>query len=446
MRSSRVIQILAGVVVLLLLCNALLSWALIPSKDSSSDVMWYGYQNAEEIDSVFVGSSLVSKSLDPTTYDALTGAHSYNMGTNAQMFAQAYTAIDTAWREHHIKTAILGIGYFQFQMRQGIGNEVAFYQARNNYSSLAERIVNDWRYITAEENWEGAVSVNYFFPWVYDHVTVDAASIVQNIQDKAKVEWSDLGESGNGFSNEIQEALDFSTLSYNQTMQGASQKETNAAYEELAQICTYCKDRGIDLYVVNMPMPQYYVVAFPEDYFDRASRIRRTCEENGVAYYDFNVARPELFTCKDEYYVDYEHVNQKGAEVLTSAIARLVTASQAGEDTSGWFYDQDSYQSSIDRIVCTNYTYTWDESGGLRVDAKAYCGSAVEPEYQFSLVHPESGEVTLLQEYSASSSLYLSAQTLQGLQNGKTMTIRVEARDRNHTDGIIRYYEELVDK
>lgn len=444
MRSSRIIRILAGTVVILLLMNALLTWVLEPATSSSSDNMWYGYQNREEIDTIFVGSSLVSRSLDPDAYDAIMGTHSYNMGTNAQMFAQSYTAIETAWREHQVQTVILGIGYFEFQMRQGIGNEVAFYRARNHYSTLSERIRNDLRYVFSEDNYEGAVSINYFFPWVYDHVTVDAESILANVQEKASAENKDAGEPGNGFSNGDDTVLDFNTLSYEDTCSAAAQKEVAPAYDELARICSFCKEHAIDLYVVNMPLPQYYVVAFPEQYYERADRIRQTCEENGFAYYDFNVARPELFTCDDAYYMDYEHMNQTGSEAFTKAVANLVTAVQGGTDVSSWFYDQDSYLASIDRIVCTNYTYDWNEDGSLTVTGYAYCGTGVEPEYQFSVWDETSGAYTVLQEYSASNILTLDADGVDTLKDNGNIKIRIDARDGNHPDTANRYYEDAI--
>ena len=202
MRSSKIRRVLIGAILCLLLLNQALTFLLEPAQSSSSDNMWYGYQNQEELDTIFAGSSLVSRSLDPDRYDRRMGTHSCNMGTNAQMFAQSYTAIETAWREHQVKNVILGIGYFEFQSRQGLGNEVAFYRARNHYSSMAERVRNDLRYVLDADNFGSSVSVNYFFPWVYDHVTVSVKEIAENLRQKLASDPSEQrGEPGNGFSN-----------------------------------------------------------------------------------------------------------------------------------------------------------------------------------------------------------------------------------------------------
>lgn len=444
MRSSKIGRVLIGTAVCLLLLNQLLTFALEPAQNSSSDNMWYGYQAKENLDTVFVGSSLVSRSLDPDRYDRMMGTSSYNMGTNAQMFAQSYTAIETAWREHHVRNVILGIGYFEFQSRQGLGNEVAFYRARNHYSSFRERLWNDARYVLEADNFDSSVSVNYFFPWVYDHVTVSASSIAQNLQQKlSEKKGQKSSVPGNGFSNGDTTRLDFNTLSYEDTSSAKSQKEVQPAYDELAKICDFCQQHDINLYVINMPLPEYYVVAFPDQYFERAEKIRRICEEYGTAYYDYNVSKPELFERKDEYYMDFEHMNQEGAEAFTDSVARMVQSVQNGGDVSSWFYTKEEYLRSVDRVVCTNEVWT-EEDGGIRVQAYAYCGSEVEPEFRFCVWNASEDEWEALQDFAAENELWISEKEAEKWRDAsRELRIRIEARDReNHS--LIRYYEEEI--
>lgn len=452
MRSFKIWKTVLGTAALLAVLNLLLIYLLEPAAGSSSDTMWQDYQGQEELDTIFVGSSLVSRSLDPAQYDAAMGTHSCNMGTNAQMFAQSYTAIQTAWREHRIQTVILGIGYFEFQYSQGIGNEVAFYRARNRYSTVGERLQNDLRYVLSGDNFDSSVSLNYFFPWVYDHVTVSAADIRTNVQEKlAKTQEKGNVTPGNGFSNGSLECLDFNTLTYDETSAAQFQKETSSSYKELAKICDFCREKGIRLYVINMPLPEYYVVAFPEQYFERADQIRETCEEHGFAYYDFNVSRPSLFQRKDSYYQDYEHMNQEGAEAFTVAVAGLVRRTEQGEDVTGLFYGKEEYLRSVDRIVCTNYTWERQEAG-LSLQAYAYCGSLVKSLFRFSVWDETSGSYKELRPFEEGSVLQLSAQeeqSLRKLSSSGVLRIRVEAKDANGEKdaagaGQIRMYEEEI--
>lgn len=79
MRSSKIGKVLIGTILCLSLLNQALTFLLEPAQSSSSDNMWYGYQNQEELDTIFAGSSLVSRSLDPDRYDRRMETHSCNM-------------------------------------------------------------------------------------------------------------------------------------------------------------------------------------------------------------------------------------------------------------------------------------------------------------------------------------------------------------------------------
>lgn len=448
MRSSKIRRVFIGTIIGVCILNAVLTFLLEPAQSSSSDNMWYGYQKQESLDTIFVGSSLVSRSLDPEQFDQKMGTHSYNMGTNAQMLAQSYTAVETAWREYQIKTAILGIGYFEFQSRQGLGNEVAFYRARNHYSSGWEAICNNARYVFQPDNFDSSVSVNYFFPWVYDHITLTGKDIAENLREKLEEKSSGKPEkAGNGFSNGDENCLDFNTLSYEDTSSAQKQKEVEPAYDELAKICRFCREKGIALYVINMPLPEYYVVAFPEQYFERAEHIRNVCQENGTEYYDFNVSKPVLFERKDEYYMDFEHMNQRGAEAFTDSVSRLVSAVQNREDISSLFYSKEEYLQSVDRVVCTNFTCE-QERDDLHIQAYAYCGTGITPEYRFLIWDEKEKNYEILQDYSENSALVLSdwRRKYEGkLTSDGKLRIRVETRNSGRkNDRAVSYYEENI--
>ena len=42
-------------------------------------------------------------------------------------------------------------------------------------------------------------------------------------------------------------------------------------------------------------------------------RLKALFAEYDVDYYDFNLAKPEVFETKEDYYIDYEHLNEKGS-------------------------------------------------------------------------------------------------------------------------------------
>ena len=125
-------------------------------------------------------------------------------------------------------------------------------------------------------------------------------------------------------------------------------------------------------------------------------------------------AREELLPCLDDLYYDLYHMVGEGADTLSAAFARLFNAYLAGEDTSGWFYpDAQAYLASIDFI--TNCWLTQETGADGQVTLRADCnrGTLVTPQYRFTLVQ-ESGEETLLRDWSEDAVLTCDAQALAG--------------------------------
>ena len=153
-------------------------------------------------------------------------------------------------------------------------------------------------------------------------------------------------------------------------------------------------------------------------------------------------------------------MNQAGAEVFTDSVARLVGAVQGGEDVSSWFYTKEEYLHSVNRIVCTNFTWTREENG-YAVRAYAYCGADVKPEFQFSVRSADGAEWSIVQEFSEDSTFRISAKDAEQWRNSAGhLRVRVEALDGSidqeqlkeqnvgtdaKNNSIIRSYEEELD-
>ena len=152
--------------------------------------------------------------------------------------------------------------------------------------------------------------------------------------------------------------------------------------------------------------------------------------------------------------MDFEHMNQEGAEAFTDAVSELIRKVQSGEDVSGEFYaDAEDYLKSFDRVVCTNFTWTREEDG-FHIQGYAYCGSQVTPEFQFSLWNPSEEKWEIRQAFSESDQLWIpEEETAVWEDPSGGILVRVEARDSaGKTDGAgdaavastIRYYEEEI--
>ena len=430
-KFSAVIIFLAAMCVI----NSVLTYVLEPAEDSSSATMWSGYNHAKNIDTIYVGSSLCHVGFNPDVLDPITGYHSYNMGTNAQMLAESYMAIDTAIREKHIKRVVFGFGYFCMQRRQSIGSEVAFYRARGAYGDWKSKLTENMSFLFSAENFKSSTSINYFFPWIYDHCTISGQEISNNLNDKKeKSTEAKQTYTGNGYAK-YGGQLNYDAIGSDITEASKHQKFDRSAYQELAKICRLCEKNNVKLDVIVVPEPDYYVVAYGTDYFKKKAEIEKVCADNGAAYYDFNLAKPELYDAEATYYADYEHLNETGATAFSKSVAYLLNQEDK-QNMNDLFYTPEEYLKKIDYVTCVNYTSEM-VNGTIIIKAKAYTGNTAKAEYQFMVYDKAKKEYSVIKEYSADSECKYK------MQGKGTYLIRVNARIAGES-GTLRYYEKKI--
>lgn len=106
-------------------------------------------------------------------------------------------------------------------------------------------------------------------------------------------------------------------------------------------------------------------------------------------------AKAEFWRILTANYYDLYHMNGTGADLFSEAFSRFFNAYAAGEDVSGWFYENSTdYLASIDRI-----TNVWLSVGENEWIADCNRGSLVTPLYRFAAVYADGSE-TLLRDYS----------------------------------------------
>lgn len=352
-RKKKIFKIIASVLliaVVIVALNEALCFALEPDdRSSESKAMWSCYREQGELDTIYVGSSFCVSSFDPDVIDAEAGTRSYNMGTYGQPLPQSYVAIEAAIKEHHINTAVLALGYYSLRdSDKTTSAEVAFLHAEGEGLSLLSKAGIAADYIIQPDNISRGVSINYFSPWIYNHVNFAPADIINNVKQKVggkyeEADWEDLFRKGC--------VTDDSVMNYNDKEQ--TEQTSRAMYgnkpasqygpDQLDRICSLCKKNGCRLIVINTPRPVYDVLSYgTEEYFSQMQELTSFLDEHGASYYDFNFARPELFESKPEYYSNNEHMNTKGSKAFSKSFGLFLK-----ECTSG---------ASLDKIQSEFYT------------------------------------------------------------------------------------------
>ena len=113
--------------------------------------------------------------------------------------------------------------------------------------------------------------------------------------------------------------------------------------EEFEGMLAYCKEQGVELIVLNVPHPVFDVVTCYESYEKNENLLKAYCEKYDADFYDFSLAKPEVFETKPMYFGDFEHLNREGSEVFCQRLCEFLQKRVAGEDLNDCFYTMDEF-------------------------------------------------------------------------------------------------------
>lgn len=365
MRIFKKIQPFAYLVMLLVM-NMFLSFVLEPAR-GSSELMWKQYYKEDKIDTIFIGSSLCLTSFDPYIFDERLGVNSFNMGTPLQAMPQTVRSLEVAIADHDIKTVIFGMGFSTLKYEAVEEAELTYEKARAREKGGIQGLVEGLKYIYSDDIRTDEKSINYFFPWLYNRVELSPSAIINNV--KIKIEQMKERQAGianradltfhKGYQNETQHVVD-----YNYKWDGVSDRFYSDDFdaemmEEFEKIIRICKENGIDLIVVNTPHPSYDVISCYEYYNRNEDEFLALCDAHGIDYYDFSLAKPEVYEPKDEYYADHEHMNQIGSQIFSQKVCDLLLRRAQDENMDGYFYDAQEFIKMNSDMVTEWDNYYW---------------------------------------------------------------------------------------
>ncbi|MBR2403880.1 MAG: SGNH/GDSL hydrolase family protein [Lachnospiraceae bacterium] len=365
MRIFKKISPLAYLAVLLLM-NAFLSFVLEPAR-GSSELMWKQYYKEDDIDTIFIGSSLCLTSFDPYIFDERLGVKSFNMGTPLQAMPQTVRSLEVAIADHDIKTVIFGMGFSTLKYEAVEEAELTYEKARAREKGGIQGFVEGLKYIYSDGVRTDEKSVNYLFPWLYNRVDLSPSVIINNVKSKIELWQEELrGEQNKadrtfhkGYQNETQHVVD-----YEYKWDGVSDRfysdDFNAdMMAEFEKIIRICQDNEIDLIVVNTPHPSYDVISCYEYYDRNEDEFLAVCDAYGIDYYDFSLAKPEVYEPKAEYYADHEHMNQIGSQIFSERVCDLLLRRVQGENMDVHFYDAKEFIEMNQDMVEEWDNYYW---------------------------------------------------------------------------------------
>jgi hypothetical protein len=128
--------------------------------------------------------------------------------------------------------------------------------------------------------------------------------------------------------------------------------------------------------------------------------------KNGIKYYNLNYLKNREHLIPDELMHDYNHVNGKGAYVVSALFANLVKREDNGEDISSFFYNSlADFKQDVKRIVAVGAEITIDgkDKNYRHIKMQSLHNDDVKAQYRVSIKYPGSDKYKILSDWSVNS-------------------------------------------
>ena len=429
-----------------ILVNLLMTFLLTPFSSPSTE-MWDGYYDRAggALEMIYIGTSQCYESVNPEITEPLTGLASYNMGTNAQSLMDTKRALETAFRDHEVKETVLVLDYDGLMKKKDryARPEAAFTYAMSRHLPLSGKILNALKFVFDPEYFGDPQSLNFFFPWLNNRSNMHFEYMIENASAKltGKIpEADDINNVRNEYGYKgFQSVIDYNETYSMERYKFREEKVSERALATVEEICRICREEGSHFTVIVAPVTVSAVRAYGKSYFTRLQYVKEFLDGQGVEFYDFNLAKPELFERKGEFFKDWDHLNDTGAGIFSRSCAELYRMQQAGEDPEGLFYEMEEYLETLDFVDSTYLELMSIPGSGIQGKARSYTGDEAGIEYEIQVMKKGSSEFETIREYDTDPEF-----TYVPEKSG-TVVFRVNARAAGSAEEYERYHVDTVE-
>lgn len=296
-------------------------------------------ENADKIDTVFLGTSKVYSSLDPKTVDAELGSYSLNCGTASQTVKGTYYYLRQLMTQVNVKQVIYDMSCYQFSADKPEDQDTLSHRM-----IILDRITNPIvraQYIAS--SFEIDELVNAIFPAFYYKNNSD--SIIPTVRMKLSDTYRNYGYyestenthySERGFISVDRIATE-QELVENLELNDYSNTFDEEALKYFDMLVKLCKDNNIELFLVSIPITEL-LMKKTENYDIYHDLFVSLAQKNNLKYYDFNFYKYRATELKETDYFENVHLNYAGAEKVSKWVGKVLENSKNGKDISNDFY------------------------------------------------------------------------------------------------------------
>lgn len=391
--SFRLIKI-SLFVLFFFVCTSIVAFICKDDVNSYARVLFHEFYEQTNIDYLLCGASHTSHGVEANIAGEKFGKNVFNTGTPSQKIDGTYAILCQAVKLYKIEKVFLELDFAitcasPFYERTGFKSE---YIVSSHIKDL--NIKTNYLLNCSQPKYY----LNSLLPIGKDKLmTLNPVSIIKKIKSVLngtyfKYQYGDKDSeyAGKGCVLDLSEIPDggFSDYKYEPLI-----KISDISFDwinTVDKIIELCSQNNIELIFYSMPGSDFYLHQ-KENYDEYYSFCRGFTAERGFAYYDFNLARPELLSLQDSDYHDDNHLSKKGVYNWTDCFCDFFSEKYREENSlEKYFYPSyaEKMAAQPDRIFGL-YMITSDDKKSMEIiplanhvdskrityDVYAVCGS-----------------------------------------------------------------------
>lgn len=281
------------------------------------------------LDTLFCGTSVVYRGLNPAIYDEKMGTSSFNLATASQPVKGTYYLIQEAAEENPIKEIYLGITLPTLKAER---LDIRYVSAFENMRTWKWKI----RYLLSLKSEPITTTALFYSTRVENYFKID--TVLTNLKSKLRNKKpSTYGKRGFRSTKAVYQggkgSAKNSNGNYWDGARGAEQIEPETL-EYLKKIAEFCKEKDIKLTFIVIPWTQDYIDGAGD--LDDMNRVcQELADELDIDFYNFLLYKERLTEFGNDKFKDLQHFNKSGGNTFTKLLTEVITS----DDPQEYFYD-----------------------------------------------------------------------------------------------------------
>lgn len=300
---------------------------------SFTRIMMHEFYNQDEnIDILFVGSSHCYRSIIPSVIDEEMNCHSFNAGSSAQRMDGSLALVKECLNYYEPKEIVLDIYYDmidtiahsereELRSTYVLSDYMRFSINKISYllqASSMDKYVNS--FIVGRRDWKNLLDFGYVSELWSKKSSDNYKNYIWTLDEADEGYYVDRGYVAFDGKAETSE------LSYTDSdnIHIEMNKFTDEWQEELEEIIELCNENNIKLTIVAAPLPEYTYTLI-DNYEEYAEYMKNMLNDYKVSYIDFNLAEYKIDSITDDCFKDKDHLNSKGANIYSARLAKILS-------------------------------------------------------------------------------------------------------------------------